>query len=97
MYDSVPYWGLCGQAPHDRKPASERYHERKLARRGSAAAEQESCVPQGLTETVNVALACRRAGIPRRTVYDWRAYDADFAQRWDEALDEGIDLLEAEL
>ena len=50
-----------------------------------------------LTETVNVTLACRSAGIPRRTAYDWRENDADFARRWDEALDEGIDLLEAEL
>ena len=50
-----------------------------------------------LTETVNVTLACRSAGIPRRSAYDWRENDADFARRWDEALDEGIDLLEAEL
>ena len=50
-----------------------------------------------LTDTVNVALACRHAGIPRRTAYDWREKDEDFAQSWDEALDEGIDLLEAEL
>ena len=52
---------------------------------------------QALTETVNVTLACRRAGIPRRTAYDWREQDAAFAGRWDEALEEGIDLLEAEL
>ena len=50
-----------------------------------------------LTDTVNVTLACRRAGIPRRTVYDWRDADEAFARQWDEALDEGIDLLEAEL
>ena len=50
-----------------------------------------------LTETVNVTLACRRAGIPRRTVYDWREQDEAFARKWDAALDEGIDLLEAEL
>ena len=50
-----------------------------------------------LTDTVNVTLACRRAGIPRRTAYDWRDADEAFARQWDEALDEGIDLLEAEL
>ncbi len=51
---------------------------------------------KALTETVNVTLSCRKAGVPRRTVYDWREADAAFARRWDEALEEGIDLLEAE-
>ncbi len=52
---------------------------------------------KALTETVNVTLSCRKAGVPRRTVYDWREADAAFADRWDEALEEGIDLLEAEV
>ena len=52
---------------------------------------------EALTQTVNVTLACRRAGLSRRTVYDWRAKDEAFARKWDEALDEGVDLLEAEL
>ncbi len=50
-----------------------------------------------LADTVNVARACRDAGIPRRTAYDWRDADPDFAREWDDALDNGIDLLEAEL
>ncbi len=50
-----------------------------------------------LADTVNVARACRDAGIPRRTAYDWRDADPDFAREWDDALDDGIDLLEAEL
>lgn len=50
-----------------------------------------------LVDTVNVTLACRRAGIPRRTAYDWREADEGFARKWDEAVDEGVDLLEAEL
>lgn len=52
---------------------------------------------EALADTVNVALACKRAGVPRRTVYEWRERDAEFDRRWQEALDEGIDLLEAEL
>ena len=50
-----------------------------------------------LTDTVNVARACRKAGIPRRTVYHWRDADPHFAREWDDALEDGIDLLEAEL
>ena len=52
---------------------------------------------EALVDTVNVTLACRRAGIARRTAYDWREADAGFARKWDDAIDEGVDLLEAEL
>lgn len=52
---------------------------------------------EALADTVNVTLACQRAGIPRRTAYDWRHSDQAFAAKWDDALDVGIDLLEAEL
>ena len=50
-----------------------------------------------LVDTVNVTLASRRAGIPRRTAYDWREANEGFARDWDDAVDEGVDLLEAEL
>ena len=50
-----------------------------------------------LVETVNVTLACRQAGIARRTAYDWREADEGFARKWDDAIYEGVDLLEAEL
>ena len=50
-----------------------------------------------LVDTVNVTLACRRAGIARRTAYDWRETNAGFSRKWDDAIDEGVDLLEAEL
>ena len=52
---------------------------------------------EALVVTLNVTLACRRAGIARRTAYDWREADAGFARKWDDAIDEGVDLLEAEL
>ena len=52
---------------------------------------------EALVDTVNVTLACRRAGIARRTAYDWREADEGFARKWDDAVDEGVDLLEAEL
>ena len=52
---------------------------------------------EALVVTLNVTLACRRAGIARRTAYDWREADEGFARKWDDAVDEGVDLLEAEL
>lgn len=40
--------------------------------------------------------ACQAAGLPRRTVYDWRDQDKTFADAWQTAYDRGTDLLEAE-
>ena len=50
-----------------------------------------------LAETVNVSAACRKAGIRRRTAYNWRNTDPRFAREWDDALEDGIDAMEAEL
>lgn len=44
--------------------------------------------------TCNVSHAARSAGIGRRTAYDWRDADPDFAAAWDEAEDEAVDALE---
>jgi hypothetical protein len=41
-----------------------------------------------------VTRAAAGAGVGRRTVYDWRKADAEFAQAWDEAWEQGTDLLE---
>lgn len=49
-----------------------------------------------LSEVGNVSHACLHARIPRRTAYDWRAQDPEFAAAWDAALDVGIDALEDE-
>jgi len=43
-----------------------------------------------------VRLACERAGISRKTAYQWRERDEEFRQRWEEALADGIDVLEAQ-
>lgn len=47
-----------------------------------------------LRETCNVTLAARAAGVSSSAVYAHRDSDALFAERWEEALAEGIDLLE---
>jgi hypothetical protein len=38
--------------------------------------------------------AASAAGVGRRTVYDWRKADPEFAQAWDLAVESGTDLLE---
>lgn len=49
-----------------------------------------------LSKSMNVTLAAHGAGLNRQTLYKWRAEDAEFAAAWDEALQEAIELLEAE-
>lgn len=47
-----------------------------------------------LRETCNVTLAAQAAGVSSSCAYRHRKEDVLFAERWDEALAEGIDLLE---
>ena len=50
-----------------------------------------------LRESPNVTAAARSVGISRRCAYDHRETDATFAQAWDDAIEEGVDKLEAEV
>jgi hypothetical protein len=47
-----------------------------------------------LSETCNVSEAARKAGIGRRTAYEWRDDDAEFQAEWDEAIEVAVDKLE---
>jgi transposase-like protein len=47
-----------------------------------------------LSSGQSVAAACKTTGIARKTVYKWKQRDAQFAQDWDEAIDDGTDGLE---
>lgn len=49
-----------------------------------------------LRETANVTLAARAAGISSGTAYKHRQTDVLFAERWDEAINEAVDMLEHE-
>ena len=48
-----------------------------------------------LRKCPNVRLACQTTGIGRRLSYDHRERYAEFAQAWDDAVEDGIDTLEA--
>jgi len=47
-----------------------------------------------LREGLSVGGACTVAGISRRSYYDWRSEDPEFAAECDEAMDAGTDFLE---
>jgi len=52
---------------------------------------------ESLRKTPNVTVAARAAGISRRGAYKARAAEQAFAEDWDEAIDEGVEMLEAEV
>jgi len=49
-----------------------------------------------LSQGGSVTAAAEQAGIGRRTVYDWKAADADFAEAFEDAWQRGIAALEDE-
>ena len=50
-----------------------------------------------LRQSANVSDAARRAGLSRGAAYSLRAVDPAFRAAWDDALEEALDALEAEL
>lgn len=51
---------------------------------------------QNLAITGNVTVACSHSKVSRKHAYAERNSNADFAQQWEEALDQAADLLEEE-
>lgn len=49
-----------------------------------------------LRQGASVTAACDAANLPRRTAYNWQRDDAEFAQQWADAEEEGTDRLEDE-
>ena len=49
-----------------------------------------------LRNSGNVRLSCKAAGVPRRTIYNWREKWTTFRDDWDEAMEEACDILEGE-
>ena len=49
-----------------------------------------------LAEFANITLAAKAAGWDRQSAYNYRASDPVFAAEWDDAMEQAVDLLEAE-
>jgi hypothetical protein len=64
--------------------------------RADRTAKKREAFLAALEKTANVSRACQTARIPRRSVYDWREADEEFAKAWEEALERGTDALEDE-
>jgi hypothetical protein len=49
-----------------------------------------------LRNSGNVRAACQQAGVPRRTAYRHKARSPEFADDWDEAVEDACDYMEGE-
>lgn len=58
--------------------------------------KQRAAFLEKLAELGNVTRAMKAAKIARRTLYDWRQADQEFAVAWERALDESAGVLEDE-
>lgn len=73
--------------PRRRKPSSPALTRRR---------DWKALFLANLAETGNVKLAADGAKVSRQSAYNHREDNKDFAARWDSAVDEAMDLLEAE-
>lgn len=58
--------------------------------------EKEDRFLAALAATGHVNHSAEAAGVARRTLYDWRAADEEFARRWEEAVVQSVERLERE-
>lgn len=67
-----------------------------MARQKKTERTQRDRFLDALARTASVTAASQAAGIGRRTAYNWRNADEEFASAWDDALESGTDALEDE-
>lgn len=67
-----------------------------MANRTSRTSEKDELFFQALATGKTVSDACRKAGYARRSVYEWKADDEEFATRWREAEERALELMEKE-
>lgn len=59
--------------------------------------EKKTAFLAELGERGSVYHAAKAAGVGRRTVYNWREDDGDFAKAWDDAIEDCVDMVEESL
>ncbi len=52
---------------------------------------------EALSHTAIVTVSCEVTGLSRRSIYNWRAADANFAAAWEESLEQATERLEEEV
>lgn len=67
-----------------------------MANRTKRTPEKDERFLAALAEGQKVGSACRAVGYSRTSTYEWREADAQFAARWQEAIDDAVERMEAE-
>jgi hypothetical protein len=65
-----------------------------MVRKTTRIAARKRTIIERLTAGDAVAQAARAAGISRAEAYTWKNEDTEFSAAWDDAVEEGIDMLE---
>jgi hypothetical protein len=60
-------------------------------------ARKKALFVEAMAARPNVGAAAKVAGIPRKTAYQWRENDPEFAEAWDEAKEATLDRAEEKL
>lgn len=81
------------QKPEFKLEVQDQQEEERKKRRAEAG-EWMPAFLNALAASANVRVACMQAKISRKTAYQWKEEDAEFAKAWKDALDDGIDLVE---
>jgi hypothetical protein len=68
---------------------------RQKGKKAKSANEWHPVFLEALKAMPVVRLACEHAGISRKTAYKSRTEDAEFRTQWDDAIEDGIDIIEA--
>lgn len=72
------------------------YSLNSMANRTKRTSKKENQFLATLRETGCVRKACEIVAIGRSTAYEWREEDEAFAKQWEDAVQDGLDLLEHE-
>jgi hypothetical protein len=67
-----------------------------MANRPKRTPEKDEKFFDALSVGATVGQAARSVGYGRRTAYEWREADADFAARWHDAIEDAVERMEAE-
>jgi hypothetical protein len=58
--------------------------------------DRQEAFLEALRQVPNITYAAIQSGVSRKTAYNHRDQDPEFAAAWDEALEEGVDMIELE-
>ena len=79
----------------DSKKKTARKPGRRRGYKPSGVGEWAPAFLAALRQLPNIRAACRKAGISRSEAYRLRSADPEFAASWHEAMQDGIDVIEA--